>query len=305
MKAELRAVLDKAGWAHAEDDGAWARAVVLNNWGAVPRVPGVNDQFAQKGFKLLLLGESGRPEHFARCADVSDALMEGECRVSCVLSGSPELAHIIPQSRSASSENVRVLVSTFVGGTRFDRLERRQRPAEWARSIERVLAAAETAGRVAYHVLPELSEGRTPTVLLSQEAEADLVTLGEAGLPSSALQALESRFLATPPMPRLLQHGDLWSKNVLVENDSCWLIDFAEFGHVQVPLYDVCHMLAHSDRANFQVTPSASKSTWTMLSQEIVRRQAARVGSPGTSRGCRATTPLPASRRASPTISTG
>lgn len=278
MNAGLRAVLAEAGWEGAEDEHAWRRAIVLNNGGAVPRMPGVGDEFAQKGFKLLLLDATGRPILFAQCADAADALMEQECRILCALSRAPELRRMIPEARTAVSGSLRVLMTKFVRGTRLDHLESRQRPSDWAATVHRVLETAETTGRVARAVLPALCYGRQEMVELKEEVEPDLASLRDAGLPVLALSVLESALGAAPPLPRILQHGDLWSNNVIIDGSSCWLIDFAEFGHVHVPMYDVCHLLAQSRRADFQVSAPRGKSSLARLSQAIVRSQAVRNG---------------------------
>lgn len=278
MNAVLRAVLAEAGWGGAEDVHAWRRAIVLNNGGAVPRKPGVGDEYAQKGFKLLLLDKDGRPILFARCADAADALMEQECRILCALSRAPELRWIIPEARTAVSGDLRVLMTKFVSGTTLDHLESRQRPSVWAATVHRVLETAETTGRVARAALPALCYGRQEMVELREEVEPDLASLRDAGLPVLALSILESALKAAPPLPRVLQHGDLWSSNVIIDGSSCWLIDFAEFGHVHVPMYDVCHLLAHSRRADFQISAPRGKNSLATLSQAIVNNRATRNG---------------------------
>jgi hypothetical protein len=211
------------------------------------------------------------------CADANDALTAAECRVCHELSQSPQLANIVPQARTARSTHMRVLVTRFVSGTRFDAFERRLSPLDWARSAERIIDAAETAGRVAAAVLPELTAGRPELVHLQDEVQADLARLAASGLARADIAVLEKAFRDSPALPRLLQHGDLWSKNVLIDGDSTWLIDYAEFGHVQIPLYDVCHLLAHSDRARFRVTGAAA-SAMGRLSRNILRTRAVRVG---------------------------
>jgi hypothetical protein len=51
----------------------------------------------------------------------------------------------------------------------------------------------------------------------------------------AAVADVVARAGAVAPLP---QHGDFWFQNLLLVDDDVWVIDFEEFGQIQVPLYD-------------------------------------------------------------------
>src|SRR3989442_139272 len=109
MNHELRELLVSGGYARARNPGAWSDILVVNNFGSVPIPSGLGPEFAQKGFKLILLDGRGRPTHFARCGATSDRALEYEGQVLEALCQDPALADVIPTTRVVASKELRIL----------------------------------------------------------------------------------------------------------------------------------------------------------------------------------------------------
>ncbi len=273
MNAELRRLLTEAGFEGALDPDTWSRAVVIRNFGAVPPVQGLPADTFLRHFKLLLLDRRGRPTHFARCGAADDSAFERETRALEELSADPALAHFVPRTRGAASETIRVQVSAFVPGPSFASMVDIRDPKTWERAAVEIVAVAETVGRRAEALLPELvAEG--PQVQLATAAAPKLEALAAAGVPSTYIGALRSAFESVPPLRRALQHGDLWPANVIRHAGSWWLIDFAEFANAQVPMYDVFLFVDHTWH---MLGPGAAAHEWREASQRVMATVAERL----------------------------
>lgn len=257
---------------------AWDRVVVFNNFGAVPRPPGLGDGHAQKNFKLLLLNSNGRPTHVVSCADPSDKLTEREYRVVSTLSQLPEFRDVLPISSTASSESLRVLVTRFVAGTRFELVESRLDAHAWRSVVGQILQASAAVCAAAETTFPALVARQNSHITLRDEAEPDLAVLRDAGFPSSGLRIIETDLLESTPVPRVLQHGDLWGGNVLFHAGALRLLDFAELARVHVPMFDVFHFLTNSRRAPLSFTENAGRRGSAEETRAIAREQGKQFG---------------------------
>jgi Ser/Thr protein kinase RdoA (MazF antagonist) len=77
-------------------------------------------------------------------------------------------------------------------------------------------------------------------------------------------------------MPRELQHGDLWPDNVLRHAGGWQLIDFAEFGDVNVPLYDLWHMIRYRPRGRIaRMRPFANR--WDAVRRQLISSEMRRL----------------------------
>jgi len=112
----------------------------------------------------------------------------------------------------------------------------------WAASMGEILAMARRLSTRATLLLPHLLADPRP-VALHEAAAGGLTELAAAGLGDSLLRLVNAGLQRADPVPRLLQHGDLWPGNVLWHQGTWRLLDFEIFGRIQVPLYDVCHFV--------------------------------------------------------------
>ena len=265
MNGELRSLLAEAGYERAMEPDAWSSAVVLRNYGAVPPVSGLPPDTFLRNFKLLLLD---------RCGPAADGGFERESRLLEALSAAPALSRTVPHTRGACSPRLRLQLTDFVPGRSFANMVRSQDPASWARSACEIFEVSEAVTRCAEELLPGLLE-QGDQVDLVDAAAPRLEVLGAAGIPAPYIEALRAAFSSVPPLRRRLQHGDLWPANALRYNGSWWLIDFADFGNAQVPMYDV-FLFVHQTWRMLNLGTSADQ--WTAASRHVVTASADRLG---------------------------
>src|SRR5439155_45094 len=108
------------------------------------------------------------------------------------------------------------------------------------------------------------------------------------GRETAVLRALnrDPELSGVAPLPRLLQHGDLWPANILWHQGSWRLLDFESFGRVQVPLYDVHHFVRtcgslrrpRSEATGGWLDRLASRDREAALCRETIRREAGELG---------------------------
>jgi len=282
---ELRELLIRAGYDAARAPDAWRRVVVINNFGSVPIPADRPVDFAQSGFKLLLLGASGRPTHFARCGALTDRVLAREGRILETLSGQPGLAQAVPATRTVQSPVLRLVLNAYLPGRSYQQFVARRSAARWVRDVIEILELRSQVGVRAAEAMPDLLDGGA-TVSPAAEAAPRLRALRSAGIEAREVEAAERVLEAAGELPRTLQHGDLWPGNVVRHRGSWWLIDFAEFAQVQVPLYDMFHMLqSNPGRRSLRLRhlwlmlgEGALDDEWTGAAREVVRLRAAERG---------------------------
>lgn len=283
MNRELSHLLACAGYPHADDPDLWQRVVLLHNMGAVPRPQHQSSDFVMRGFHLLLLDRGGRPSHFAKCRSTDDPLLIRECHVLATLCADPQLQRVIPISRSANSDVLRLQLSSWLPGMTFLKAAAGLGPARWSVAAQSILEEAHLVATRAAVLLPDLLEDG-PTVEPLTAARPHLVTLAEAGVSQNILESLERGLAVAPSLPRQLQHGDLWPGNVVQGRDAWWLLDFEEFGQVQVALYDVLHLLRSNpgrvgSRSRWLGDGSGGhRSEWAEASRKVLRHFTTKLG---------------------------
>lgn len=276
MNRAVRSALSKIGWEGATAPDMWRRAIMVLNYGRVPRRLSETD----RGFKMLLLDRQGRAEWFVRCSWAAPEAMQREVELLDVLRKDPFGAEHVPESRSASGDPLFVQASRFLGEVSYSGFIEHRGPTDWMQDVREVSAVSSRLMAIAGRNLERL--GTPPS--RSQRAEwldADFATLAGAGLPPSLVDGLRRATEPSLDLPAELQHGDLWPANVLRAQGRWWLIDFAECGVVWSPLYDVMHLVATAPPAAGKLWYALAaahpvdrwlEARWTLLREAAIAR---------------------------------
>lgn len=241
----------------------WSRVVMFKNVGGIPPVNRPPGDFPwNRGFDLFCLDQAGQPTHICKCRDESDDLARTETTLLERLSGEPGLASWLPATRSVRDDRLQIQVSVYHPHRSLADLLPGMRETEWRDTTRRILEGSHLVSLRSAEVLPQFA-GRQTRVTFTDAARE---TLGYA----RAERLIDERIagqLATlfdgagmiVPHP---QHGDLWPGNVLVVADGYRLVDFETFGRVQVPLFDVFHLIRSSRDCR---RPPAAGDNWGSL----------------------------------------
>ena len=283
MNQKLLRLLRMAGYPDTNDPDLWQRVVMLNNRGAIPRPPGHDRDKVWHGFHLLLMDRRGTPTHLAKCRSADDPPLERECLVLGTLGTDPVLQRIIPQNHSASSEVFRLHLSRWLPGVTLERMAPRMAAGVWSAAVQSILERASLVSDRAAALLPDLL-GPQPTISAMAEAADDIATLRREGVAPGTLDPITVALADSPPLPRPLQHGDLWPGNIISWGGDWWLLDFEVFGRVQVPLHDVFHLLRANPGPGVQTKrglsagPGVHRPGWSEPSRAVLGGFAARLG---------------------------
>jgi hypothetical protein len=224
---------------------SWSRVIVVNSIGRIPPVSTSGGDFMwNRGFNVVLLGPKGVPRYFCKCRPAEDAILRRATVIREALLGDPCLRTVVPRTRGGSDDVVQVQLSDFIVGELFSRAVERLSLAGWEATLREVLATADLVSSRAATLLPEMAANGP--IDLSAACQPHLEYIEKVGVPRLQLEFLSRGLAAAGATPRTLQHGDLWSGNVLRAAGSWWLLDFEMFGQVQVPLYDVFHLVRSS-----------------------------------------------------------
>lgn len=222
-------------------------ALILKNHGRLPpsrNQPG--DHVWNRGFDLLLMDRAHRPRYFCKCRPASDPHFRRVAELHAVLSRDPELAGAFLRTTIVSDSLVLAEVTEYSAGPTFARLLSRRGLPIWHEGIGHILETATTVSRRATLILPH---DLVPRVRLHmrETVEQRLPLLEGAGARRDAISGALELLGERGDSPAVLQHGDLWPPNVLAHADGRWrLVDLEAFGRVQVPLFDVFHLLRTS-----------------------------------------------------------
>lgn len=241
MNPHLADLLADVGVEGTHDPGFWRRILMVRANGPVPDVPGAPEDMTRHGFHLVILDRRGRSVDRVKCRSPLDQGFERECRLMESLGNDPELEGIVPPTRTACSDRLRIHRTPHVPGAQFKRLRSRRDTARWVRDMSGLLSSVRRVTERAAERFPELLEDEGPVVLLNEVTPA-LETLESRGLARQALDSLTLE-LEGVLLPRRLQFGDLWPGNTLRSRDGWILIDFERLGAVRFPLFDVFHLV--------------------------------------------------------------
>lgn len=220
---------------------AWNRVLLVNNVGAVPGDQVAGDLEENRGFNLVILDDDGAPMLFCKCRPTS-AELRHRMAFTARLSRVPALADIVPLTWSAHTETIDAEVSRYVRGDLLERDISSMSSEGLSSVLAEIIDAAATVSRHAARIEPGLLQG-PPDVELTRAAPWIGDALLDAGLDERAWRTLESALARAGRVPRALQHGDLWPRNVLFSNGGWHILDYEQYGSVQVPLYDALHLV--------------------------------------------------------------
>jgi hypothetical protein len=248
---------------------SWDRIILLNNVAVVPASgAGFPRSFDwNTGFHLAVLGPDGHPRYYCKVGAAQDSHLDRENRILSLLCRDPDLAQIVPRTSWARSPELIVQVSAFLDGKPFGAGDPRLRHGSWTRSLAEILEVNDRVSAAARETLGEFC-GRERDVVALEEAAWALDYLASAGLTDAELDLFRSVLDAAGKLPRSPQHGDLWSGNVIRSDARWWLIDFASYGTVRVPLYDVLHCLQVSLTERLMPTTRNAEESWRSRMQQ-------------------------------------
>jgi hypothetical protein len=253
MNRILRQLLGEAT-AHAR----WEDLLVLENYAPTPN-PHPHDYVTrERGFNIMILGRDGEPKWFCKVRNAAAMDMPRATRIRAMLSQDDALREIVPYATTRTERGITVQVAPFLDGERYSRYLKSVGPKEWRDSAAAVLSAAALISERASALEPSLVDSAPGN--LAVLIQPHLARLVEAGLPPKHIDALANVARDAGTLDRHLQHGDLWGGNLLRHAGGWWILDYEEFGMVQLPLYDASHFVRSCAK---QMRPrSAEVSTW-------------------------------------------
>jgi hypothetical protein len=255
-----RLLAELTGSGDWQSPGAGSRVAIVNNHGLIPPTRReAGDYVWNRGFSLLLLDRAGIPSHFCKCRPAEDQLLRHETSVRETLSRDPRLAGIVPSARGAADDLIQIQVSRFILGKHFGTLSSRLAVAALEVSLKSILATADMLAERAAFLLPDLLSDVEP-IALGPAAAPLLDYLEHLGAPAGDLGRLRRLLEAAGSVPRRVQHGDLWTQNVIRSAGSWCVVDYELFGRVQVPMYDAFHLVRSSTEG--RPRGQSGSSTW-------------------------------------------
>jgi phosphotransferase family enzyme len=241
MRSDFASLLEQAGL-DASERGFWQRVIMIDNRVLLPaKRLEEGDLMKLHGFNALILDRNGVPTHFCKCRPpTKDWIRQTEFCTR--MSMEPALRHVLPSARAVGSTDLHMAISAYVPGRAFEPRVPRMRTGKLHAAIQEILLLMETIALRAVVVDPELFGGQT-RINLAAEAEWAFDTIPPALFAPGQAAVVRDAISAAGTVRRVLQHGDLWPRNILWYDGHWWLLDFDTFGRIQVPLYDVFHMV--------------------------------------------------------------
>lgn len=223
----------------------WTDLTVVRNVGPLAtRAPLAGDCISNRGCNALLArgGTSTGYTHFVKLRPAFDAGFERECAVTVHLARQPSVAALMPPSTTFVADGVRILLQRYCAGVSLERLIL-DAPGRWASYTARALKTAQP-------LLEQIaaSAASVPAGPLRDALRRSTADLVHAGLSAEAAARIDAR-LAALPERACGQHGDFWPRNILLGGDVAgqssrtWVIDFENCGVIDLPLYDVFHLI--------------------------------------------------------------
>jgi len=241
MRSDFGSLLEQAGF-DASERGFWQRVIMIDNRVLLPATRlEEGDLMKLHGFNALILDRNGVPTHFCKCRPpTKDWIRQTEFCTR--ISMEPSLRHVLPPTRAVGSMDLHMAISEYVPGRAFEPRVRWMRTGKLDAAIQEILLLMETIALRGVIVDPEVFAGQT-RIDLAAEAAWAFDTIPPSLFAPSQAAVVRNAISAAGSVRRVLQHGDLWPRNILRYDGHWWLLDFDTFGQIQVPLYDVFHMV--------------------------------------------------------------
>jgi|SoiMethySBSTD1v2_1073268.scaffolds.fasta_scaffold305471_2 hypothetical protein len=244
MNSDFVALLEQAGL-DTRERGFWQRIVMVDNRGILPvHWPDEDDLMTIRGFNALVLDRHGAPTHFCKCRPPTREWIR-QTELCTQMSKEPELRHVMPPAWEVGSADVHISISAYVPGRVLESTVSWMRPRKLCKALREIIQAMETVSRRGAIVAPGFFRGQTH-VDLAAEAEWAFDAIPSPLLERNQAAILREAIAAAGTVRRVLQHGDLWARNILRYDSHWWLLDFDTFGRTQVPMYDACHLVRSS-----------------------------------------------------------
>jgi hypothetical protein len=115
--------------------------------------------------------------------------------------------------------------------------------------------------------------------------------LQSAGMRPDLLKTLEDFLRGAAPFRPLVQHGDLWPRNVIHDGVAWWLLDFEYVGDTLLPMYDAFQLLRTCVLLRLSGGGAREEPNWyesmargdalARAVRDLIRHAAARIGIDG------------------------
>jgi hypothetical protein len=250
MTAPIVDLLTACGVSLPTDGTAWQRLVLIDNRRPIPTDHGSDDVTIGYGFNVLVVDANGLPTHFSKWRPTNPG-GPNPASLAARLSRSPDLAMIIPETRNIETSEISGQVSRYLHGELLEHFLRTMTTDEMGVALVEILDAAGRVSESAAELEPSMLEG-SPSLRFRDAAAWGLDTLCRAGVGEDSLSTLSAALIRAGDVRRVLQHGDIWMRNVLRVDDRWWILDFDSYGLIQVPLYDALHLA----RTTWEARPS-------------------------------------------------
>lgn len=241
MSSVIATLLATSGAPIARRGIDWKRVLLVNNVGAIPNNAVAGEVEENRGFNLVFLDASGSPELFCKCRPANSGFRE-RSSIAARLSRIPALSELMPRSWAVHTQVVDAEVTRYVDGPLLEQYLPAMTTEEVIATLNVVIDAAATISQHAACVGSDLPV-REPEISLADASAWMEGTLREAGLTASAWSTLFGALERGGRVPGALQHGDLWPRNVIAAAGRWQILDFEQYGSVQVPLYDALHLV--------------------------------------------------------------
>jgi hypothetical protein len=188
------------------------------------------------------------------------------------------LINLVPEAKGGNYAQWVVQVARFLEGPLLSDWLRARRGEKLEQILIKVLTLSHqlstTARELANHY-------RERPLSLTRECEESTAYLGQVTGLRRRLATLGLVLEGIDPVPSCPQHGDLWSRNVIMDRGGWRIIDLELFGDTMVPLYDVFHLLRSQHELHNPkpwVEQLADDDAVGTLSRRIILESSARCG---------------------------
>jgi hypothetical protein len=215
---------------------------MVDNRGMLPGPrPEESDVMTLRGFNALVLDRSGLPTHFCKCRPATKEWVR-QTELCARMSTEPALRQMIPFARAVGSADVQMAISTYVPGRVLESSVSWMRLAKLGGALHEILEAMETISQQGAIVDPGSYRGQA-YIDLGAEAEWAFDAIPPPLLAPDQAAVVRDAIAEAGIVRRVLQHGDLWPRNILRYDGNWWLVDLDTFGRTQAPLYDAFHLV--------------------------------------------------------------